>query len=90
LVQSEFFFPSRELTKKRTFSTGQGTLTVGRLCISSSTPTCTHKVTATATTCDGLVSEWGLTRGVFYDYNDNVNKWCNNLVPGHAVRVFPL
>ncbi|KAI9430889.1 hypothetical protein H4582DRAFT_2072159 [Lactarius indigo] len=68
-----------------------GTLPAGKvLCIKQSTPTCKQQDPATATTCDGLLSKWGLSRDQFVEYNDDVNDDCSNLVPGQSVRVFPL
>ena len=54
-----------------------------------STPTCTKEVTATSTTCDGLLPQ-SLSKVTFVEFNDNVNDDCTNLVPGQSVRVFLL
>ncbi|KAI9430808.1 hypothetical protein H4582DRAFT_1350028 [Lactarius indigo] len=50
-------------------------------------PACKTYVTATATTCDALASEFGLTLEKFVEYNSNVNSDCANLVPGQKYCV---
>ncbi|KAI9430811.1 hypothetical protein H4582DRAFT_1350092 [Lactarius indigo] len=54
---------------------------------SKSAPACKTQATATDTTCDGLVSKFGLTAKKFVEYNSNVNSNCTNLVPGQAYCV---
>ncbi|KAI9450778.1 hypothetical protein BJY52DRAFT_1227017 [Lactarius psammicola] len=67
-----------------------GTLPAEELCIKAWQPTCSLNTTATSTTCDGLASQWNITRETFISYNDNVNDDCTDLIAGQPVCVFPL
>ncbi|KAI9435419.1 hypothetical protein H4582DRAFT_2100265 [Lactarius indigo] len=48
---------------------------------------CKKQATATATTCNGLATEFGLTAKKFVEFNNNVNSDCTNLVPGQKYCV---
>jgi hypothetical protein len=52
------------------------------MCTKQYTPVCTKNVTATSTTCDGMLSTWNLTVTAFVELNDNVNDACNIDVGG--------
>ena len=46
--------------------------------------------TATETTCDYLLAQWGLTVSDFVALNDNVDDACDNLVIGQPVCIIIL
>ena len=55
---------------------------------------CKKHVKATNTKVDGLVPKQNLPQSevcrLLKEYNQNVNRDCNNLQPGHSVRIFLL